>query len=161
MSSSQNYVTSDMLLSTAYAMIAITSVVFFGRAATRIWKPKPLMAEDYILGVAYLMFLATTILYIVVTPVMYKISDVTLGKAPPYAEILEDSLFMIKIFFANTLLFWFTLWLVGLWHTCRMMLTLYRAVKFSFLALYYRLMTGLRRYMQLWWCVTGFCVVVS
>jgi hypothetical protein len=59
-----------MLLSTAYAMIAITSVVFVGRAAVRIWKPKSLMAEDYILAFAYLLFLATTILYIVVTPVM-------------------------------------------------------------------------------------------
>lgn len=35
-----------------------------------------------------------------------------------------------------------------------------RAVKFAFLALYYRLMTGLRRYMQLWWAVLVFCAVV-
>lgn len=110
MSSSQNYVTQDMLLRTAYAMIAVTSSVFLARAATRIWRPKPLMAEDYILAFAFLLFLATTILYIIVSPVMYKISDVMLGKAPPYAEMLDDSLFMIKIFFANTMLFWFTLW---------------------------------------------------
>ena len=110
MSSSQNYVTADMLLRTAYAMIAVTTLVFVARTATRIWRPKPLAAEDYILLLAYLLFLSTTITYIVVTPYMYRISDVTLGKAPPYAEILDDSLFMIKIFFANTMLFWFALW---------------------------------------------------
>ena len=70
------------------------------------------MAEDYILLLAYLLFLTTTILYIVVTPTMYRVSDVVTGKTPPYAEMLEDSLFMIKIFFANTMLFWFTLWSV-------------------------------------------------
>jgi hypothetical protein len=110
MSSSQNYVTSGLLLRTAYGMITATSVVFIARAAARVWRPQRLMAEDYILTFAYLLFLSTTILYIVVTPTMYKISDVIGGKTPPYPEMLEDSLFMIKIFFANTMLFWFTLW---------------------------------------------------
>ena len=68
------------------------------------------MAEDYIIAFAYALFLATTILYIVVTPTMYRISDVISGKVPPYAELLDDSLFLIKVFFANTMLFWFTLW---------------------------------------------------
>lgn len=110
MSSSQNYVSSGLLLRTAYGMIATTTVVFAGRVGIRIWRPKRIMAEDYILLLAYLLFLCTTILYIVVTPTMYKISDVISGKTPPYAEMLEDSLFMIKVFFANTMLFWFTLW---------------------------------------------------
>lgn len=110
MSSSQNYVTQGKLLNTAYAMISITTVVFIARAATRIWRPKALMPEDYILLFSYLLFLATTVMYIVVTPTMYKISDVILGVTPPYLEMLDDSLFMIKIFFANTMLFWFTLW---------------------------------------------------
>ncbi|ETN43879.1 uncharacterized protein HMPREF1541_11010 [Cyphellophora europaea CBS 101466] len=143
MSSSQNYVTSGLLLRTAYAMIATTTLVFVGRAATRIWRPKRIMAEDYILLLAYLFFLSTTILYIVVTPTMYRVSDVVAGKIPPYAELADDSLFMIKIFFANSMMFWFTLW----------------SVKFAFLALYYRLMTGIKRYMQLWWGVLAFSVL--
>lgn len=36
-----------------------------------------------------------------------------------------------------------------------------RAVKFAFLALYFRLMTGIKRYMQLWWVVIIFSAVVS
>jgi hypothetical protein len=113
MSSSQNYVTQDMLLNTSYAMIAITSSIYVARAATRFWTKKPLMAEDYILLLAFVLFLSTTVMYIVVTPVMYKTSDVILGKTPPYPELLDDSLFMIKIFFANTMIFWFTLWYVN------------------------------------------------
>ena len=105
-----------MLLRTGYAMIATTTLVFVGRAATRIWRPKRIMAEDYILLLAYLFFLTTTILYIVITPTMYKVSDVMTGKSPPYPEILDDSLFMIKVFFANTMLFWFTLWSVPYIH---------------------------------------------
>lgn len=110
MSSSQNYVSAGLLLRTAYGMIATTTVVFIARAVSRFWRPQRLMAEDYILLLAYLLFLATTILYIVVTPTMYRISDVVSGATPPYAEMLDDSLFMIQVFFANTMLFWFTLW---------------------------------------------------
>ena len=112
MSSSQNYVTEGMLLRTAYAMIATTSFVFLLRAAARIWQPKRLGPEDYILLLAYLFFLATAILYVVVTPAMYRVTNATTGIIPMYATILEDSMLLIRIFFANTMLFWFTLWYV-------------------------------------------------
>lgn len=161
MSSSQNYVTEGMLLRTAYAMIAITSAVFLLRAAARIWRPKRLMAEDYILLLAYLLFLTTAILYVVVTPAMYRVTSATTGRIPMYPTILEDSMLLIKIFFANTMIFWFTLWYVSV--SCsvhKYLLILSRAVKFSFLALYYRLMSGIKRYMQLWWAVLIFCILV-
>lgn len=113
MSSSENYVTEGMLLRTAYAMIAVTSAVFLLRAAARIWRPKRIGAEDYILLLAYLLFLTTAILYVVVTPAMYRVTNAITGKTPMYATILEDSMLLIKIFFANTMIFWFTLWYVS------------------------------------------------
>ncbi|KIW75663.1 hypothetical protein Z517_10405 [Fonsecaea pedrosoi CBS 271.37] len=143
MSSAQNYVSERALLGVAYAMIGVTSIVFLARALVRVRQPKRFQAEDVFLVLAYLFFLALTIMYIVVTPVMFRVTDASSGKIPVYPEILSDSLFMIKIFFANTMIFWFTLY----------------SVKFAFLCLYRRLMTGIPMYMRLWWAAAGFCIV--
>ena len=144
-SSSQNYVTEKQLVGAGWAMMIVTSVVFAARTLIRVRQPKKIQADDFILLLAYLCFLTLTILYIVLAPTMYRVTDATTGKTPLYPELLSDSLFMIEIFFANTMIFWFTLY----------------AVKFSFLALYRRLMAGIKVYMQLWWAVVIFCVVVS
>ncbi|OCT54352.1 hypothetical protein CLCR_00860 [Cladophialophora carrionii] len=143
MSSTQNYVTEKQLVGVGYAMIAITSIVFGARTLIRVNQPKRFQADDLFLLLAYLCFLTLSILYIVLAPTMYRITDASSGLTPIYPEILSDSLFMIKIFFANTMIFWFALY----------------AVKFSFLSLYRRLMKGLRLYMQLWWAVVAFCVL--
>ncbi|ORY16878.1 hypothetical protein BCR34DRAFT_635246 [Clohesyomyces aquaticus] len=146
MSSTTNYITKEQLLSTTYAMVAITSAFAVARVAVRIARPKAMAIEDWLVLLAYVFFLTMSILYIVVTPTMFRLSGVMAGTVPPYATILEDSLFIIRIFFANTMIFWIVLW----------------AVKFSLLALYRRLMVGLNNlYMMLWWGVLGFCVVAS
>lgn len=76
---------------------------------------------------------------------MYRVTNAIEGVTQVYPTIIKDSLFMIKIFFANTLLLWFTLW----------------AVKFSFLALYRKLFSGIKVYMHLWWGVVVFALIVS
>ncbi|KIW72139.1 hypothetical protein PV04_00359 [Phialophora macrospora] len=143
MSSTQNYVTQKQLLGVGYTMIVVTSLVFGARTYIRVQQPKRIQSDDYFLLLAYLCFLTLTILYIVLAPTMYRVTDASSGRTPIYPEILEDSLFMIKIFFANTMIFWFALY----------------AVKFSFLSLYRRLMKGLRLYMRLWWAVVIFCIL--
>lgn len=146
MSSTQNYVSKQQLLNTSYGMIALTSAFVLARVAIQVSRPKKLGVEDYLVYVSYAFYLAMSILYIVVTPPLFKISDVTSGKAPPYPTILDDTLFLIKVFFANTTIFWLVLW----------------TVKFSLLALYRRLMVGLKStYIMLWWAVFAFCVLVS
>ncbi|KAJ9605216.1 hypothetical protein H2200_010606 [Cladophialophora chaetospira] len=122
--STQNYVTERQLVGVGYAMISVTTLIFGARTFIRIQQPKSIQADDYFLLLAYLCFLTLTILYIVLAPTMYRVTNASSGITPLYPGILSDSLFMIKIFFANTMIFWFTLW----------------AVKFSFLALYRRLM---------------------
>ncbi|EXJ71951.1 uncharacterized protein A1O5_04453 [Cladophialophora psammophila CBS 110553] len=141
--SSQNYVSQRALLGVAYSMLGVTSVVFVARALVRFRQPKRFQAEDFFLLLAYLFFLSLTIMYIVLTPTMFRVTDASTGKIPIYPEILDDSLFMIKIFFANTMIFWFTLY----------------SVKFAFLCLYRRLMTGIPVYMKLWWAAAGFCIL--
>lgn len=145
--STRNYVTQEQLLNTSYAMIALTSVFAIARVATRVLRPKKLATEDYLVFLSFVLFIAMSTMYIVVTPAMFRISAVTSGAVPPYATMLVDALFIIKIFFANTMIFWFLLW----------------TVKFSLLALYKRLMVGVdnKIYIKIWWGVLVFCILVS
>ncbi|KAL1639076.1 hypothetical protein SLS58_008278, partial [Diplodia intermedia] len=143
-SASQNYFTANVLTNTGYALIVVTSATVITRFSIRIWKRKPLQIEDLLVGIAWAAFLALTISYIVVTPPMYHLYAVSGGRADPYPDMMDDALFIIKVFFYSTMLLWVTLW----------------AVKFSLLALYRRLMNGLRTYVVLWWILVVFCAAV-
>jgi magnesium-transporting ATPase (P-type) len=145
MSSTQNYVTSSHLLSTSYAMMALTSMFVLARIAVQILHPKKLAPEDYLIYLAYVLYVVMSVLYILVTPPMYRLSDFISGKSPVYPLLMDDSMFIIKAFFANTMIFWCVLWMV----------------KFSLLALYKRLLVGLHIvYIKIWWGVVCFCVLV-
>lgn len=100
--------------------------------------------DDLFMLLAWIFFLALAINYVVITPTLYRVTAVQLGKEMIYPELEDDALKMIKIFFANTLLLWFSLW----------------SVKFSLLFLYRRLMKGLPQLMRWWWIVMGFSIVV-
>ncbi|KAF2867042.1 hypothetical protein BDV95DRAFT_446823, partial [Massariosphaeria phaeospora] len=144
MSSTENYVTQASLLDTTYAMIALTSTFMVARISIQVLHPKKLAAEDYLIYLAYILYIIMAVLYILVTPTIYKTSAVTAGRIPPYATIMADYLFIIKIFFVNTEVFWLVLW----------------SVKFSLLAFYRRLLAGLHTvYIKLWWGVLVFCIV--
>ncbi|EOD52704.1 putative cfem domain-containing protein [Neofusicoccum parvum UCRNP2] len=142
-SASQNYFTANVLTNTGAALIVITSATVITRFSIRIWKRKPFQVEDFLVALAWASFLALTVSYIVITPPMYRLYAVTGGEAAPYPEMMDDANLLIKVFFYNTMLLWATLW----------------AVKFSLLALYRRLMTGLRAYIVLWWILVVFCAL--
>jgi ABC-type Mn2+/Zn2+ transport system permease subunit len=71
MSSTQNYVTRSQLLSTTYAMMALTSIFVLARIALQTLRQKKLAPEDYLIYLAYVFYMAMSVLYIVVTPPMY------------------------------------------------------------------------------------------
>jgi len=108
-------------------------------------RAKKLQPEDLLIIAAYVFFMVLTILYIVVAGPLFRITKVGIGKAPQYPEMMEDYRFMLKLFFCNTMFLWLTLW----------------CVKFSLLALYRKLMSGLQAYVRLWWAVSIFCAVVG
>lgn len=143
---SQNYISEDSLLRTSYAMLTLTTVFVLARiVTTQLVRPKRWLPQDLFIYFAYVVYLVMTVLYIVVTPTMYRLSAVGEGKLEPYAAIQDESLFMIKIFFCNTLLFWVVLW----------------TVKMSFLMLYRKLMEGLQDvYIKLWWVLVVFWFLV-
>ncbi|KAF2713428.1 hypothetical protein K504DRAFT_487837 [Pleomassaria siparia CBS 279.74] len=143
--STTNYVTQGQLLHTTYAMIALTSVFVVARVVTRFLRPRRLIVEDVLVTLSFVFFIAMSVLYIVVTPAIFRISVALTDPALQYATMLDDALFVTQIFFANTMIFWFVLW----------------SVKFSLLALYKRLLNGVgnKTYAGVWWGVFVFCVV--
>jgi hypothetical protein len=127
-------------------MLTLATVFVLARiVTTQLVRPKRWLPQDLFIYFAYLVYLVMTVLYIVVTPTMYRLSAVSERKLEPYAAIRDESLFMIKIFFCNTLLFWVILW----------------TVKMSFLMLYRKLMEGLQDvYIKLWWALVMFWFLV-
>ncbi|GLA60456.1 hypothetical protein AtubIFM55763_009710 [Aspergillus tubingensis] len=96
-------------------MIALSSAVVIARFSLIFWKLRSLQVEDGCILLSWACFLAMSIAYIIVTPVVYKIDAYTDGKIGPWATMLSDALFMIKVFFANTMLLWGSLWSIKLY----------------------------------------------
>lgn len=84
-------------------MIALTSIFAIARVAIRVMRPKALAVEDYLVFLSFLLFLTMATLYIVVTPALFRLSAVISGTKPPYATMMADALFIIKIFFTNSM----------------------------------------------------------
>jgi hypothetical protein len=143
---SQNYVTEGQLLRTSCGMLALSSLFVVARIVIiQLVRSKRWQTQDLFIYVAYILFVIMTVLYIIVTPKLYRITSVLEGELEPYATMLDDTNFMIRVFFINSLLFWCILW----------------TVKMSFLVLYKRLIEGLHDvYIKLWWGVVAFWSLV-
>jgi hypothetical protein len=147
MSSRQNYITESHLLNTCYGMTALTSLfVLACLITTQFVRRTRFLLQDLFIYLAYALYLVMTIMYIIVTPILFRLTAVGEKKIPPYKALKEEHKLMVKIFFVNTLLFWCILW----------------TVKMGFLVLYRKLMVGLHNiYIKLWWGVVIFWFLVS
>jgi hypothetical protein len=147
MGASQNYITEGQLLKTSYGMLTLASVFVLARiVTTQLVRPKRWLAQDLFIYFAYVLYLIMTVLYIVVTPKLYRVSSFIEGEIELYPTVMDDTNFMIRIFFTTSLLFWCVLW----------------TVKMSFLVLYKKLFEGLHDvYIKLWWAVVAFWLLVS
>ncbi|KAH7091950.1 hypothetical protein FB567DRAFT_545158 [Paraphoma chrysanthemicola] len=137
MSSRQNYITEDHLLNTTYGMLTLTSVFVIARTlTTQVLRPKRWLPQDAIIYVAYILYIILAVLYIVVTPILFRLTAVGEKRMKPYPTLRNEHKLMVRIFFVNTMFFWLVLW----------------TVKLSFLMLYKRLIEGLHNiYIKLWW----------
>jgi hypothetical protein len=147
MSSRQNYITKDHLLQTTYAIMTLTSVFILARiVTTQLVHPKRWLPQDAIIYFAYAFYPVMTILYILATPIWFRLTTVGEKKLAPYPALKDDHKFMVKVFYCNTLLFCVILW----------------SVKLGFLVLYKKLMEGLHNvYTKLWWVVLAFWFLIS
>jgi hypothetical protein len=107
---SSSYVTPRSLRATGFTMIVITTIIAGARLVSVIVRPKKAGWDDFWLLVAYICFLTVSILYIIVIPTMFRLEFLAAGKIEVYPTVLDDSLFIQKIFFVTTSGLWFTLW---------------------------------------------------
>jgi hypothetical protein len=128
---------------TGIALIVLTSIIVGIRFIGSVRNLKDLRAEDYLLFVAYLFFLTLSILYIYISPVIFRLAAVGAGSIPLYATFMEDARKLQIVFFVTTSSLWLTLWMI----------------KFSLLAMYKRLLVG-KQYLLAWWIITGACILV-
>ena len=126
-------------------MIVLTSLIAAARLGVALRSPKKIQWEDGWLVLAYIFFLVVSILYQVVSPPMFRLEALGKGEIKIYSTVSEDGLYLQKIFFVTTSGLWFCLW----------------SVKASLLALYKRVMTGVKNYIIVWWIVVSLCFVVS
>lgn len=124
-------------------MIALASSFTATRFGICIAKRRFWIVEDVTVALAWACFTAMSIGYICVTPAVYRIAAVGNGEVPPYATLKDDSEYLVKIFFPNTLLLWTTLWLV----------------KFALLLRCRRLIDRRHLYTVVWRCILAFTVV--
>jgi hypothetical protein len=130
----------------AYSMLGLTSSVMLARLGLNILKPKRLTASDYLVFIAFGLYVTKCALYISVLPYMQRVYAVANGDLPPYDGLRQDRVIMAKMIFAAFCMFWIMLW----------------SIKSSLLLLHRRLLVGIAcRYTAVWWSITGICLVVS
>ncbi|KAL8806231.1 MAG: hypothetical protein Q9182_001506 [Xanthomendoza sp. 2 TL-2023] len=108
----ETFLPAQHLKGLAYCMITLATSFTAVRLGIRIYKRRFWLIEDIIVCLAWTCCTAMTIGYICATSTVYRISAWGTGRISPYPELKDDIIFLIKIFFPNTLLLWTTLWLV-------------------------------------------------
>ena len=123
--------------------LAITLIFFIFRIYVRVNSFRKLFVDDGLVLVAWLMVLATAILWHNINGAMYRSLLVTSGEvypAPP--TFVNDEQTFLRGSVAVIVLFYSSLW----------------TVKLSFLIFFRRLGLGVNRQKQLWWCVLAITV---
>ncbi|KAF7575791.1 hypothetical protein PtrM4_000310 [Pyrenophora tritici-repentis] len=136
MSTGADWIAQHDLLRIDYAMLSITSTVFAMRAGIQLWRRRHIEAQDILLCIAFLAYLAFTILYIVITPIFFKIQALQAGQIAPWPTMMADIKFTSEVMWQSGMEYWTCLWFV----------------KFSLLALYKKLLAGMpKAYLWTWW----------
>jgi hypothetical protein len=133
----------ETIKGTGIALVVLTSLVVVVRFAGSIRRFKDIKPEDCFLLVAYLFFLAFSILYIYIAPAIFRLASLEAGLIPYYPTFLEDSVRLQIVFFVTTSSLWICLWMS----------------KFSLLSMYKRPLVG-KAYIIVWWIITVSCTLV-
>lgn len=139
-----NNVTVTTVQCTGYVLLAVTSIAMIVRYAALIRRFRDLKAEDYLLLVAYAFFVELTVLYIIISPVIFRLAALQAGLIKPYPSLPQDGLKLQIYYFVTTSSLWLCLWMV----------------KFSLLSMYKRFLSG-RTYVIAWWTIMIFCILVG
>lgn len=134
------------VLRVAYAMLGLTSSVVLATIILNICNRRKLPLSDYLVGLAFTLYVTMCALNIAASPYMHNAYAVADGTMLPYPELEQDIVVMIKMILVSFCMFWTVLWLI----------------KFSLLILYRRLLVGIsKRYTIIWWGIVAVCLIVS
>ncbi|KAF2229372.1 hypothetical protein EV356DRAFT_580858 [Viridothelium virens] len=121
--------------------ISLGFVIF--RAFVRVVTFRRLFADDFLVFAAWLMLLASTIIWQTQYPAMYTQYELSKATIEPTPQVLAAEKTLLRAEVAVFWLFYSCLW----------------SVKLSFLLFFRRLGENVRRIGVWWWCVLGFTVV--
>lgn len=146
---SNSWISQEVLLRTDHIMIAVPSVVFVARVIVQIYRRRTRVEwQDGWLYLAFAAFIAFSTCYVIITPVFFKLEKYQADPTNPanlWPTMAKDTTFIAQVMWCSGMMFWTCLW----------------AVKFSFLALYKKLLVGLSRtWFWTYWGIVAFSVVV-
>ena len=131
------------LIAVTWAGFALASGFVFLRCHVRITESRRLYSDDYWLLAALFFLGLNAILQTLQTPSLYYLIYASSGEAPAGQALIDQGNVYVRYQFVIILLFFTIIW----------------SVKYSFLALYYRLFKGLSAYRRVWWVVVNFAAM--
>ncbi|KAF2124149.1 hypothetical protein P153DRAFT_361336 [Dothidotthia symphoricarpi CBS 119687] len=144
MFSDHGWISQDALLRTDYAMVSLTSTIFVARTGIQVWRRRRIEWQDAWLYVAYVAYIVFSVLYIVITPTIFKLEHHRKGEPVRWEGMEKDIKFMSRVLWSSGMEFWTCLWFI----------------KFALLALYKKLLLGLPMiYLWVWRGTVVFCIL--
>lgn len=135
--------TNTTLQGVGITFMILTNFVCLLRVWARFGQSPRFRSDDAWMLLAYAFYMATSITFLVYGPQMFRLAAIR-GGAKPYPGMKEEASELRVVFFFTPIGFWLTLW----------------SVKSSLLAFYKKMMIQLPLYIQLWWAVVSYCVLV-
>ncbi|KAF2260653.1 hypothetical protein CC78DRAFT_410814, partial [Lojkania enalia] len=117
---------------------SIATIALAFRYYVRLKTFRRLLPDDYLTGFAWIVLLATAILWQIIVPDLYELMEVTAAVRMPSVNFIANAERYMKGSLAVLFLFY-----VGLW-----------TIKMSFLVFFYRLGEQVTYYRVSWWIVT-------
>lgn len=131
------------LIAVAWTGVGLATCFVLLRCYVRRTESRRLFSDDYWLLAAFTFLVTNAILQTLQTPSLYYLIRASSGQVPGGQALIDNGTIYVRYQFVLILLFWTITW----------------SVKYSFLALYYRLFAGLAIYRTLWWAVVIFAAL--
>lgn len=132
--------TSDGLITVVWCGFALACSFVILRCYVRLTESRRLFSDDYWLLTALFLLAINGVLQTLQTPSLYYLIYASSGEVAAGKALIDEGNIYVRYQFVIIVLFWTITW----------------SVKCSFLALYYRLFTGLAIYRKIWWAVVVF-----
>jgi hypothetical protein len=131
------------LIAVTWAGFALACGFVLLRCHVRLTESRRLYSDDYWLLAALFFLGLNAILQTLQAPSLYYLIYASSGEAPAGETLIDQGNIYVRYQFVIILLFFTIIW----------------SVKYSFLALYYRLFKGLSTYRRVWWVVVCFAAM--